>query len=169
MLWKEIKPGAFLINFIFAALLLIFAAAISPPVNAAPADDACSLLTPAQISAAVTVSVGAGTYVTPTFKKTCTWTASGDEAKTIQSVTLLLQTTDAFEFGKKLGGAKNAVITAVSGVGDDAYYLAINNVVSMMVKKGNAAFKVSVYSGGTPLEKKESMEKALAQQIISKL
>jgi hypothetical protein len=152
----------------FAAIFVV-AAAIAPSANAAPSDDACSYLTQAQVIAAVAVPVGAGTYVTPTFKKTCTWTPTGDEKKTIQSVTLLLQTADAFEFGKKLGDAKNVVITPVSGAGDDAYFLAIMDAVSLIVKKGNAAFKVTVYARGISVEKKEAMEKTLAMQIVSKL
>jgi hypothetical protein len=136
---------------------------------AAPTDDACSLLTAAQVGAAAAVSVGAGTYVTPTFKRTCTWTPSGDGAKTIASITLLLEAATAFDAGKRLGAAKNVVITPASGVGDDAYYLAIGTMVSLIVKKGDTTFKVSVYSGGLPLEKKESIEKVLALQVASKL
>jgi hypothetical protein len=165
----------FRINFGFRFAVLIGAAmfimggVVAPSAKAAPTDDACSLLTQAQVSAASPVSVGAGTYTTPTFKKTCTWSTSGDDAKTVQSVTLLLQTTDAFEFGKKLGGAKNASITAVSGVGDDAYYLVVANAVSLIVKKGNAAFKVTVNAGGMSVEKKEVIEKTLAMLVLSKV
>lgn len=165
---KKIQSAGFFAKFIFGAAVVVISATITPSASAAT-DDACSLLSAAQVSAAAAVSVGAGTYVTPTFKKTCTWTPSGDDAKTVQSVTLLLQTTDAFEFGKKLTGAKNVVITSVSGVGDDAYYLVIGAAVSMEVKKGNAAFKVTVYAGGTSVEKKQAIEKMLAQQVVGKL
>ena len=49
--------------------LSIVGATIAQSASAAPSDDACSLLTPAQVSAALGAPVGEGTYVTPTFKK----------------------------------------------------------------------------------------------------
>ena len=55
-------------------------ALLTQPVRAAEADDACVFLTTAQVSAAVGVAVSDGTYVTPTFKKTCTWTAHDPQA-----------------------------------------------------------------------------------------
>lgn len=148
--------------------VLVVGGIFSPSAKAAT-DDACSLLTQAQVSATSPVSVGAGTYVTPTFKKTCTWSTSGDDAKTVQSITLLLEAAAAFDNGKRLGAAKNVVITPVSGVGDDAYYLAVGAQVGLIVKKGNATFKVEVYAGGMSVEKKEAIEKTLALLVAAKL
>jgi hypothetical protein len=51
---------------------------------------------------------------------------------------------------------------------DDAYYLGGGKNVGLIVKKGNVSFKVAVY-GDSPIEKKEAMEKTLAQQVVSKL
>ncbi len=126
----------------------------------ATTDDACALVTPAQVSAAAGVTVGAGEYVTPTFKKTCTW-----HAKDI-IVTLNLQDGAAFEKGKELAkyGAK---MTPAAGLGDGAYYMVMGTQVALMVKKGNTAFKVAVYAK-LPLEKLEAMEKAVAQQAVGK-
>jgi hypothetical protein len=39
---------------------------------------------------------------------------------------------------------------------------------ALMVKKGNVAFKIAPY-GKLPIEKKKAVEKALAQQVVSKL
>jgi hypothetical protein len=150
------------------------------PAAAAATDDACSLLTKAQVSTAVNVPVGEGTYVTPTFHKTCTWTpASGD--KVISAVTLYLQTADAYDGGKrmaeqmvamaKMQGGKDASqsgVTSASGVGDDAYYFNAGTLTSLLVKKGSMSFKVSVYAH-LPVEKKEAMEKTLALEVLSKL
>ena len=126
--------------------------------------DACALLTPAQVSTALGAPVGAGSYVTPTFRKTCTWnaTASGGGY-----VTLMLQDVSGFEGGKQLGrmALRNMSVTSISGVGDDAYYLAVGDQVGLIVKKGNAAFKVAVYAH-IPVESKEAKEKALAQQVL---
>jgi len=154
-----------IVVFVIAAMFFLIAAA--PAVNAVPIDDACVLLTTAQISSATTVEFGEGSYVTPTFKKTCTWTIKKPAGKTARIVTLYLQGLDAFESGKKpLVGTVN--IIPVGGVGDDAYYLAVGPQVYLFVKKGSAAFKMSVY-GDIPQETKEAMEKTLAQQAVSHL
>jgi hypothetical protein len=150
-----------------AVIAAIFiAGAATPPANAAPPDDACSLLTQAQVSVAVSVSVGAGAYQ-GTYKKTCTWNAVSPATKSAKYVTLLLEGLDAYQAGK-LAPVKTIVVTSISGIGDDAYYLAVGPNVGLIVKKGNVAFKVAVY-GDIPIENKQAMEKTLAQQIVSKL
>jgi hypothetical protein len=150
------------------AAIWIAGATITPLANAAPTDDACSVLTPAQVSATVNVPVGAGTYVMPTVKKTCTWTATGSAAVGVKFVTVLLQSLDAYQGGKAMGQMKNVTVTRASGVGDEAYYLAVGVNVGLIVKRGSTAFKVAVY-GGIPLEKKEALEKALALLVVPKL
>ena len=140
----------------------------APAANAAPPVDACALLTPAQVGAALGATVAAGTYVTPTFKKTCAWnatTAGGGY------VTLMLEEVGTFESGKQLGqmaAAARMSVKPISGVGDDAYYLAVGDQVGLIVKKGNAAFKVAVYAH-IPIEDKEAKERALAKQVVSGL
>ncbi len=79
----------------------------------------------------------------------------------------MLEGLDAYQAGKQ-APVKSIIITPVSGIGDDAYYLAVGDNVGLIVKKGNAAFKVAVY-GQLPLEKKQAMEKTLAQQIVANL
>jgi hypothetical protein len=143
----------------------ISGAAMVPAATAAPTGDACSLLTPAQVGAALGVSVGAGSYVTPTFKKTCTWNATTSGGG---YVTLVLQTVAGFEGGKQLGQTASISLTSISGVGDDAYYLAVGDQVGLIVKKGNAAFKVAVYAH-IPVESKKAKEKTLAQQVVAGL
>ncbi|HTK95401.1 MAG TPA: hypothetical protein VL382_07155 [Terriglobales bacterium] len=128
----------------------------------AATDDACSLVTQAQVSSAVGTSVSAGEYVTPTFKKTCTWHAKGI------IVTLNLQDASAFDKGKQMA-AYGAKMTEFGGLGDGAYYMTMGpQQVALMVKKGNTAFKVAVYSK-LPIEKLEAMEKTVAQQVVGKL
>jgi hypothetical protein len=168
---------------IFGAAIAMFivGAATAPSATAAPPDDACSLLTQAQVSAALGVSLGAGSHVTPTYLKTCTWAPSGGATTDVKYLTLSLWPADSYEAGKKLmeqaktkmaatgEDASQFANTSVSGVGDDAYYTTIGgNSTSLMVKKGNVAFKVAIY-GGLPIEKKETVEKTLALQVISKL
>jgi hypothetical protein len=149
-------PGSFL------ASLVILAAAV--PTYAAPsASDACSLLTQAQVTSALGASVGAGAWVAPTFKTTCTWRAAPGGGY----VTLMMEGLDAFQSGK-VAYVKTIVITPVSGIGDDAYYLAVGSNVGLIVKKGTAAFKVAVY-GQESLDQKEAIEKVLAAQVVPEL
>lgn len=160
------------------ALLIVLAAAALPV--AAATEDACSLLTSAQVSDAAGVPMGAGTYVTPEFKRTCTWTPSGD-AKGIRAVTLYLETAQAYDAGKKMMEQTVAMMKAtkeadaskvqnstVSGIGDDAFSLTLGTTIGLMVKKGAAAFKVEVYSE-LNAEKKLEIEKALALKVLPKL
>ena len=63
---------------------------VALPLLAHAETDACTLLTPVQVAAAVGGAMSDGTHVTPTFVKTCTWTPSGNSK--LGSVTLSLQT-----------------------------------------------------------------------------
>ena len=159
-------PSKIRLGAVIAAIFIVGAAMV-PSANAASPDDACSLLTPAQVSAALSVPVGAGAYQ-GTYKKTCTWNTTGNDTKGAKFVTLVLEGLDAYQGGKLVGQMKTISVTSISGIGDDAYYLGARNNVGLIVKKGNVAFKVAVY-GQLPIEKKQAMEKTLAQQVVSKL
>jgi hypothetical protein len=160
-------PSKICLGAVVAAIFIVGAAS-APSAKAAPPEDACSLLTQVQVSAAVSVSVGAGSYVTPTYKKTCTWNTTSAVPNSAKYVTLMLEDLDAYEGGKRVGQVKTIFVTPVSGIGDDAYYLGGGKNVGLIVKKGNVSFKVAVY-GDLPIEKKQTMEKTLAQQVVSKL
>ncbi len=157
-------PSKISLGAVIAAIFI--AGAATAPANAAPPDEACSLLTQAQVSAAVSVSVGAGAYQ-GTYKKTCTWNAVSPATKSAKWVTLMIEGLDTYQAGK-LAPVKTIVVTPISGIGDDAYYLSVGPNVGLIVKKGNVAFKVAVY-GDIPIENKQAMEKTLAQQVVSKL
>ena len=139
----------------------ILAIAVSTAV-AQSSSDACSLLTQAQVSAAVSAQVSAGAHVTPTFKATCTWTAPG------KIVTLMTEGTDPFNAGKTPMSPAMQIVP-VPGIGDDAYYVVIGNMVSLLTKKGSTAFKTTVYCSKLPVSTLESMESTLAQQVASEI
>jgi hypothetical protein len=103
----------------------------------------------------------------PTFRNGCaaSWNATTSGGG---YVTLALQTVAGFEGGKQLGQTASISLTSISGVGDDAYYLAVGDQVGLIVKKGNAAFKVAVYAH-IPVESKKAKEKTLAQQVVAGL
>ena len=138
-------------------------------MSAAKADtDACTLLTPAQVSAAAGFTVQAGTHVTPTFLKTCTWTGSNSSG--VQFVTLNLQTAAFFDGAKRQAALVSAAGGSVksAGVGDDSYYLVEGTQVMLWVKKGSGAVKVAVYKQ-IPVDQKEKIELTLGKQVAQKL
>ena len=148
------------------AAILIIAIAIAPSANAQSPNDACSLLTQAQVRAALIVPVNAGTS-TPD-KKVCTWNVSAPTAKGLKFVTLFLEDMSVYQSGKQASPGR--AVTPVSSVGDDAYYSTMGTFVLLHVKKGSVAFRVSLYAGADiPMEKKQDMEKTLALQVASEL
>jgi len=135
--------------------------------GAAAAPDPCSLLTPAQVGAAVGTPVGAG--VGTSTGHTCTWKATDGGASGVVYATLFLQSCESYEAGRKVAtqmGGQAAV--PVSGVGDSAYYFVTGSTAGLLARKGGSAFKAAVY-GSAPLEKKKAMEKALASAVVGKL
>ncbi len=151
---------------LYAAVLSLCAAAM--PFAARADTDACKLLTAKQVSAAVGGPVADGTHVTPTFVKTCTWNGSGN----VKAVTLYMQTAASYDGGKKMAAqmaaaSKGAAVKPAS-VGEDAYYFVAGEQVGLLVKKGGASFKVTVYAK-LPVAKKEAIELTLAKQVLAKL
>ena len=141
-------------------LLAIGLSSSAATAFAAPTE-ACSVLTTAQVSSALGMSVKDGTYIMPTFKKTCTWNITKGG-----SVTLQLQSLQFFNAGK--GAMAAAERTSASGVGDEAYYLGVGPTTGLVVRKGNDAFKISIYSKDLNLDQRKSIEKALAAQALTK-
>ena len=151
-----------------AAWFLLSLAAM--PASAQADRDACTLLTPAEVGAAVGVAVTAGSHVTPTYVKTCTWNVSG--SSNVKTVTLFLQTAASYDSGKKLALQMAAATTSTAfkaaSVGDDGYYFVAGDQVGLLVKKGGLAFKVAVYAT-LPVDRKQAMELALARNVVAKL
>ena len=140
------------------------------PLAAHAETDACTLVTAAQVSAAIHVAVGEGTHVTPTFVKTCTWTPTASSS--IRAVTVNLQTA-AFYDGSKQTAIKTAAavpggkITPAS-VGDDGYFLVEGEIAMLFFKKGSTSVKVAVYAKAG-VDEIAAMELAIAKQVATKL
>jgi hypothetical protein len=153
---------AFSIGAVF--LVVLFAASFA---DAQPVSGACSLLSPAQISTSLNVSVANGAQQGAD-KNSCTWNAMGLLPRSPKYVTLVMQDVASFDAGKQPSTIKSILVMPVGGVGDDAYYLAVGNNVGLVVKKGKTAFKVAVY-GDIPASKKQEMERALALQAAENI
>lgn len=152
----------------WCAASLLLCAATLPGIARADTDDACTVLTAAQVGTAVGTPVGTGTHVTPTFVRTCSWNASG--ASNVKVVTLYLQSAAAYDGGKRMAAGMATAGAGVkpAAVGDDAYYFVAGTQVGLLVKKGSASFKVTVYAT-LPVEQKEAMELTLAKEALAKL
>ena len=143
------------------------------PAQAATAD-ACAVITPDQLSAAVGVPMDEGKYVTPGFTRTCTWVPKGGARPTIKFFTLYLQSSVDFDTGKGLAqmaaAAKpNSSFGQVSGVGDDAYVVNFGGtIISLLARKSGAAIKLTWY-GATQADKVLTAEKSLAARILPQL
>ncbi len=139
--------------------ILVFFLAAPPASHAAP-DDACTLLTPAQVTAALNSPVPAA--MGPGGLKTlCSWAAPGHG-----SVTLAFVPANQYEANKKPAAPVEEV--PVNGIGDEAYFLVAGTNVGLFVKKGGALFKVTVYFK-MPVDKLEAIEKTLASQAVANL
>jgi hypothetical protein len=150
----------------WAFVLLAAGAPGSAAWGEAPAD-ACTLLTPAEVNAALGVQVDPGHGLVPHI---CSWTTLGPLPK---GVTLILYPTKKFDHLKTLGYGNPK--TSVSGVGDAAAFGSIPNyAATLLVRKGDVVFLVRAegfgfeQSGAVP-PAVERMEKTLAQVVLSKL
>jgi hypothetical protein len=138
-------------------------------LSAASPTVACELVTQARVSAALGVTVGAGTPIAR--PGTCQWAGKGRIATLTITQPLAGKTpVEQFNAGKT---SKRYGITMepVSGVGDDAFYVffATNTptaAVGIVVRKGDSTFEVRVY--GFPLEEGKTVGKSLAQDIAGK-
>jgi hypothetical protein len=121
----------------------------------------CSLLTSAQVTAAVGVTVGAAQPIATTG---CSW--SGPH----MMVTLSLGDGNKWEQMKApLPGTSR---TPISGFGDDAFISTLGpasgkQFATLSVKKGSTAYVFKVYGGTVP--EQMTMEKTLAANVLAKL
>lgn len=140
------------------------------PLAAYADTDACTLVTDAQVSAAIRVAVGAGTHVTPTFVKTCTWTPTASSS--IRAATVNLQTAAFYDGAKQMATRTAAAVPGAkvkpANVGDDGYFDVAGEVVMLFFKKGSSSVKVAVYAK-LPVDEIEAMELAIAKQVAAKL
>ena len=133
------------------------------------ADEACTLLTQAQVSAALELPVDAGTPIGR--PSSCQWTGKGRFATlTITQPRGGKSPIDSFNAGKA-STMPGITVEPVSGVGDDAYYVYFSNTtragLGLVVKKGSSAFEIRVY--GLDIDKAKLVAKTLCQTVAAKI
>jgi len=123
------------------------------------AQDACGLLTRAQVAAAMGIPVLDG----KPGQKACIWQATKDNSSAYLSVHDDVPTYDRF----KANAQKTGHFVPVSGIGDDAFFL-IGFKSTLYVKKGLNVYLLIVRSDGHMPEMILTAEKSLAAQIVAK-
>jgi hypothetical protein len=168
MTWKTKVPMA-------VAAFLFVALGSARVAHAAPPTDSCSLLTPAQVSSALSVAVGIGKQEG---QLDCEWDQPGWTM--VRGVRVLLHIlgpvgnltpVERFNTIKMPLPVAGITKTPLSGVGDDAVYVSrASSAPELTVKKGNTVFQISIQ--GLPrnqINQIEAKEKALAQDVLAKL
>jgi threonine dehydrogenase-like Zn-dependent dehydrogenase len=121
----------------------------------------CSLLTSAQVSAAVGVSVGAAQPIANTG---CSWNAP--------HIIVTISLWDGNKWDQMKAPLPGATRSSVSGLGDDAFFSTLGSasakqIATLSVKKGGTAYLIKVY--GPDVTDQMSMEKTLAGDVLAKL
>jgi hypothetical protein len=154
----------------FAVLFSLLGGGLRP-TYAAPPTDACSLLTAAQVSAALGISVK-GEPASPDDKTICAWPPSSPLNKKgvllhIVGPVGTLTPAQQFDTIKTPLPVKGITKVPVSGLGDDAVYGETRFYTELTVKKGDFVFQIKV--NGFPVEEVKAKEKTLAQDVLAKL
>jgi hypothetical protein len=153
------------VNTALLSTLLVFASCSSRLAFAAPPTDACSLLTTAQVSEVLGVSLKSGERVVATSPTMCGWSGPGGPVNSKHVVASIL-TLDMFDHEKT--PLKGIVETQAPGLGDDAHYMTTPGFgTGLSVKKRSFAFKIRVYGFSDDVLKQK--EKTLAQEVLTKL
>jgi hypothetical protein len=144
---------------VIAIALFILAGSNARTAYGAPPTDACSLLSPEQVSSVLGVKVGAGKAL---MTKACIWPGPPGTKVTLNII-------DPQKFAAAKMPVGNGIVKSdVSGIGDDAVYVSAGGIpTTLTVKKGTAAFTIIV-SGFSDAQVK-AKEKTLALEICSKL
>jgi len=134
---------------------------------AAPPSDACSLVTAAQVSAALGVTVGDGKGSVP---HECEWSQPGagvgGKGVLVEILGPMGSMKPVDRFNTVKAPVPRIVKTPVSGLGDDAVYVETAGA-ALYVKKGDFVFEIRIH--GFPLEEIKAKEKTLAVDVMAKL
>lgn len=138
------------------------------------APDACSLLTEAEVSAAIESKSLPGRRVIPNNPAFCIWSDSPTNTLSNRRVTLDILRPGAYDIGKSMSGS-GTKIEPVTGIGEDAYYVLGNSSTSpfLYARKKGTDFGVRILNGlkfkAFTLEQEKTKEADLAKAIAAKL
>ncbi len=140
--------------------------AATAPAASGPLTDACALLTDAQVTAAVGVTMGPG-EPPGAGEHSCLWT----DQDVVYSAELSIVDAGAFNSGMT-GSTQGVTVTKVSGVGESAYYLDAGVAgLSLFFSKGSNYFSIHVQAGlvsdKLSRDQEQAMEKMLALEVLA--
>ena len=143
---------------LMAAALIVFSASAA---YAAPPTDSCALVTPAQVSAVLGVTVGAGEHIIPSNTTLCGYGGAGAQKRVVMAILKVTM------FAGEKTPLKGIQEESASGIGDEAHFMTTPGFgTGLSVRKGDFAFKVRVY--GFPIEQVKAKERALALDALAK-
>jgi hypothetical protein len=160
-----------------AALLGFCATVGGPPAWAKVApNDACSLLTQTQVSAALGIGVDPGQHPVAADLTFCNWREHGKPEGPARNVIVTLIDASKFEKEKKTlvpGPTK----TPEHDIGEEAYYYKAGRFpFNLIVKKGDVYFRIMARSNAVISERSpatddqdKSIDRALALEVLKKL
>jgi hypothetical protein len=148
----------------FAGAVCLCFMLLQPARAAAVGGDACSLLTPSQISAVLGVTVAAGEHPIASSLLLCNWGAAANSQVANRKVSISLMTERAFEIGKTPIG--DVVVTPLGAVGEDAYYVE-GPALGTRLSVKNAGVCVQVRVQGFASAKAKALERALALAMLT--
>jgi hypothetical protein len=145
----------------------IFLAAAGTLSLAGEDANTCSLLTSAQVSAALGEPVAGGNQVAP---RMCQWKSVSGKKNVLLTVfgqMGSLSPVDRFMNSKK--EVEGIAKTPATGVGDEAIFIQVTSGPSLNVRSKSSAFQIRVGGSGVSEDQAKQTEKTLAQQVVLKL
>ena len=143
----------------------------------AASNDACALLTPAQVSTALGATVGDGEPISPTHREYCSLDEAGKAGGSGRNAHLSIIDQRKFTVGKTpMSGIETM---PESGLGDEAYWSKARGMVYVLsVRKGGSYIRVqsrtnkdAFAKANTPAldEEDKAVDRKLALEILKKL
>ena len=149
-----------------STLLVVIACGSSSTAKGNSATNACTLLTQAEVSAAVGAAVNAGVYEGPGAPN-CTWTAASGAAATLN------YPEDPGQVGQIPAGAQHmsgVSLVKVDGLGDAADYTVVGTISAELdVRKGSQAFQMDIGNDKASQAQIEAGEKTLATLVLTRI
>ena len=152
------------------ASLLIVVGGLHGQVKAAAPRDACSLLSHAQVSAALGIEVDPGVRPVDTDPLACNWREHGKPTGLARNVILYVYDAQKFETGKTRVARTPSALQG--GIGDDAYWFRPGRLpITLTVKKGDSYFRLMARSDAAhPADDQDkAIDKALALDVLKHL
>jgi hypothetical protein len=152
------------------APLLIMVGGLYGQVQAAALRDACSLLSQAQVAAALGAEVDPGVRPVESDPLSCNWREHGKPTGPARNVILYIYDAQKFDSGKTRVAHMPSAMQ--SGIGDDAYWFRPGRLpITLTVKKGDAYFRLMTRSDAAhPADDQDkAIDKALALDVLKHL